>query len=202
MYECLYGHTPFLSEEGGRQQTKRNIVNHKQTFAFPPRPVVSRRCIDLIVNLICEKENRLSSRRYRYRDTIPDPSWSRHRRGYQDWTGRSVYPCDGEDIKAHKWFRDIPWDRLHQIPPPFIPQLSSRTDTHYFDEEEPISDWSESQPESSSEIDGLAPNPLIIGTNANGNAFAPATVASPRSPEKMVAMQAQLAAFPRHLRPR
>lgn len=26
LYECLYGHTPFLSEEGGRQQTKLNIV--------------------------------------------------------------------------------------------------------------------------------------------------------------------------------
>ncbi|OTB13993.1 hypothetical protein K445DRAFT_354930, partial [Daldinia sp. EC12] len=157
---CLYGHTPFLSEEGGRQQTKRNIVNHRQTFAFPPRPAVSRRCMDLIVNLICKKENRLSSRRYRYRDTNPEPALgrSRHRRGggYQDWTGRSVYPHDGEDIKAHKWFRDIPWDRLQHIPPPFVPQLSGCEDTHYFDEEEPISDWSESQPEASTETEGLA----------------------------------------------
>ncbi|OTA92056.1 hypothetical protein M434DRAFT_45196, partial [Hypoxylon sp. CO27-5] len=153
--------------QGGRQQTKRNIVNHKQTFAFPPRPVVSRRCMDLIVNLICEKEMRLSSRRYRYRDINPDPSpigRGRHRRGYQDWTGRAVYPHDGEDIKAHKWFRDIPWDRLQYISPPFVPQLSGCEDTHYFDEEEPISDWSESVPETSSEIEDLALNPLIAGT--------------------------------------
>ena len=24
--QCIYGHTPFLAEEGGRQQTKVNIV--------------------------------------------------------------------------------------------------------------------------------------------------------------------------------
>ncbi|OTB02133.1 hypothetical protein M426DRAFT_265060 [Hypoxylon sp. CI-4A] len=158
---------PEVIREGGRQQTKRNIVNHRQTFAFPPRPVISRRCMDLIVNLLCEKETRLSSRRYRYRDTNPEasPLRGRHRRGYNDWTGRAVYPHDGEDIKAHKWFRDIPWDRLQYIPPPFIPQLSGCEDTHYFDEEEEISDWSESQPETSSEIEeGLALNPLLART--------------------------------------
>jgi hypothetical protein len=25
-FKCLYGHTPFLAEEGGRQQTKMNIL--------------------------------------------------------------------------------------------------------------------------------------------------------------------------------
>ncbi|KAI1468889.1 kinase-like protein [Daldinia caldariorum] len=202
LYECLYGHTPFLSEEGGRQQTKRNIVNHKQTFAFPPRPVISRRCMDLIVNLICKKENRLSSRRYRYRDTNPEPlGRSRHHRGYQDWTGRSVYPHDGEDIKAHKWFRDIPWDRLQHIPPPFIPQLSGCEDTHYFDEEEPISDWSESQPEASSENEGLTPNPLIAYATVNGFPTTPPPRMVPyRSPEKVAVIQAQIAAFPRNVR--
>ncbi|KAI8962364.1 kinase-like protein [Daldinia sp. FL1419] len=202
LYECLYGHTPFLSEEGGRQQTKRNIVNHKQTFAFPPRPVISRRCMDLIVSLICEKESRLSSRRYRYRDANPEPiARTRHRRGIQDWTGRSVYPHDGEDIKAHKWFRDIPWDRLQHIPPPFIPQLSGCEDTHYFDEEEPISDWSDSHPEASTETEGLALNPLIAGSNANGYlTCSPPRLMPYRSPEKIATMQAQLAMFPRHIR--
>ncbi|KAI1461633.1 kinase-like protein [Annulohypoxylon moriforme] len=206
LYECLYGHTPFLSDEGGRQQTKRNIVNHKQTFAFPPRPVISRRCMDLIVNLICEKEGRISSRRYRYRDTIQEPSQSgrgRHRRGYQDWTGRAVYPHDGEDIKAHKWFRDIPWDRLQQIPPPFVPQLSGCEDTHYFDEEEPISDWSESEPETTSEMEelSLSVNPLNVGSIASGLPSPPLPRVAPyRSPEKIAAMQAQIATFPRYVR--
>ncbi|KAI1213897.1 kinase-like protein [Annulohypoxylon truncatum] len=206
LYECLYGHTPFLSDEGGRQQTKRNIVNHKQTFAFPPRPVISRRCMDLIANLICEKEDRISSRRYRYRDTTPEASHlgrGRHRRGYQDWTGRAVYPHDGEDIKAHKWFRDIPWDRLQQIPPPFVPQLSGCEDTHYFDEEEPISDWSESEPETSSEMEelSLSVNPLNIGSIAGGLPSPSLPRIAPyRSPEKIAAMQAQLAKFPRYVR--
>ncbi|KAL7628676.1 hypothetical protein AAE478_000191 [Parahypoxylon ruwenzoriense] len=190
-------------EEGGRQETKRNIVNHKQTFAFPPRPVISRRCMDLIVNLICEKERRLSSRRYRYRDMNPaPPSRSRYRRGHQDWAGRSVYPHDAEEIKAHKWFRDIPWDRLHHISPPFIPQLEGCEDTHYFDEEEPISDWSESQPEASSETEDLTVNPLMTdGSPANGFlGHSQNRIAPYRSPEKVAVVQAQLAMFPRQVR--
>ncbi|KAI1420616.1 kinase-like domain-containing protein [Xylaria sp. FL1777] len=176
--ECLYGHTPFLSEEGGRQQTKRNIVNHEQTFAFPPRPVVSRRCMDLIANLVCARENRLSSKRYRSRDGGLEQhplmsSASRGRARQRDGRGRSVYPHDAEDIKAHKWFRDIPWDQLHLITPPFVPRIASVDDTHYFDEEEPISDWSDSSSDEDDDDTGS---------------------------QKMAAMQAQLAAFPRHVR--
>ncbi|RYC64900.1 hypothetical protein CHU98_g1292 [Xylaria longipes] len=144
LYECLYGHTPFLSEEGGRQQTKRNIVNHEQTFAFPPRPVVSRRCMDLIASLVCARENRLSSKRYRATGPAEQASTSRVKLRSRDARGRSVHPHDAEDIKAHKWFRDIPWDQLHLITPPFVPQIAGVEDTHYFDEEDPISDWSES----------------------------------------------------------
>ncbi|KAI0600808.1 kinase-like domain-containing protein [Biscogniauxia sp. FL1348] len=227
--------------QGGRQQTKRNIVNHRQTFAFPSRPVVSRRCMDLIANLVREKENRLSSKRYRYRDMNPEssssPGKSRHRHGYRDWTGRSVYPHDAEDIKAHKWFRDIPWDQLHAISPPFVPQLRNLEDTHYFDEEESISDWSNSQSftDSDSEpIDDLtSTNPLTAtavmtpaaaGSTANPfieppsppppsttTAVALATAmatgannlpsaAGRRSPQKALALQAQLATFPRQCR--
>ncbi|KAI0460207.1 kinase-like domain-containing protein [Xylaria acuta] len=142
--ECLYGHTPFLSEEGGRQQTKRNIVNHEQTFAFPPRPAVSRRCMDLIASLVCARENRLSSKRYRATGPAEQAGTSRIKLRLRDTRGRSVYPHDAEDIKAHKWFRDIPWDQLHLITPPFVPQIAGVEDTHYFDEEEPISDWSDS----------------------------------------------------------
>ncbi|KAI0540767.1 kinase-like domain-containing protein [Xylaria digitata] len=149
--ECLYGHTPFLSEEGGRQQTKRNIVNHEQTFAFPPRPVVSRRCMDLIANLVCARENRLSSKRYRLRDIGPEHHASMSRQRSRDGRGRSVYPHDAEDIKAHKWFRDIPWEQLHLITPPFVPHIASIEDTHYFDEEEPISDWSDTCSDSDSD---------------------------------------------------
>ncbi|KAI1112464.1 kinase-like protein [Nemania sp. NC0429] len=171
---------PEVIREGGRQQTKRNIVNHEQTFAFPPRPVVSRRCMDLIAKLVCEREGRLSSKQYRARDSMTATTTagggteygvsmsmlgtrggrSRDGRGRGRGRGRAVFPHDAEDIRAHRWFRDIPWDQLHMITPPFVPQIGSVEDTHYFDEEEPISDC----------------------------------------PQKTAAMQAQLAGFPRHVR--
>ncbi|KAH8676810.1 kinase-like domain-containing protein [Tricladium varicosporioides] len=141
LYECLYGHTPFLAEEGGRQQTKMNILNHKQTFAFPHKPPVSKRCQDLIRSIIQEKDGRLCSKRYRVNDQASQSSGSRQNR---DHAGRYVYPHDAEDIKAHKWFRDIQWDHIHRMVPPFVPQIRSMDDTQYFDEEEPISDFSDS----------------------------------------------------------
>lgn len=118
-----------------------NILNHKTTFSFPSRPSVSRRCQDLIRGIIQEKELRLCSRRYKSRETTLGSMSSRRN---QDYAGRYVYPNDAEDIKAHKWFRDVQWDRIHLMPPPFIPSIRSMDDTHYFDEEDPISDFSES----------------------------------------------------------
>ncbi|RFU32447.1 hypothetical protein B7463_g3868, partial [Scytalidium lignicola] len=136
LFECLYGHTPFLSEDGGRHQTKMNIVQHENTFCFPSKPFVSRRCQDLIGSLIKEKEQRLCSRRYREREST---SHSQH----QDYAGHYVYPNDAEDIKSHKWFKGLQWGRLHLTVPPFVPDVKSLEDTRYFDEE-PVSDFSES----------------------------------------------------------
>ncbi|TPX11239.1 uncharacterized protein E0L32_001057 [Thyridium curvatum] len=125
LYECLYGHTPFLAEEG-RHQTKQNIITE-----------------------------RLCSQRYRLRDiaalasSAPSPAgYSSHQRP-TDFADRYVYPYDAEDIKSHKWFRGVPWDRLHLLPPPFIPSLRSTDDTQYFEEDDPISDRMDSSSESS-----------------------------------------------------
>ncbi|KAF5017752.1 hypothetical protein F66182_10300 [Fusarium sp. NRRL 66182] len=63
-----------------------------------------------------------------------------------DYSGRYVFPDDAEDIKAHRWFRHTPWDRLQSMPPPFTPNLKSDDDAHYFDESEIFEDWSESIP--------------------------------------------------------
>ncbi|KAH6709397.1 kinase-like protein [Leptodontidium sp. MPI-SDFR-AT-0119] len=166
LYECLYGHTPFLAEEGGRQQTKLNILDHKSTFNFPHKPIVSKRCQDLIRSIIQDKSTRLCSRRYRMKD---HPSTSHH---VQDYAGRYVFPNDAEEIKAHKWFRDIQWDRLHMMVPPFVPNIKSVDDTHYFDEEDPISDFSESisgPPPTANEIsDALKPFNREIQVLAKG----------------------------------
>ncbi|KAK8056093.1 AGC/NDR protein kinase [Apiospora rasikravindrae] len=227
LYECIYGHTPFLSEEGGRQETKRNIVNHERTFAFPPRPVVSRRCMDLMAGLIREKESRLCSKRYHARDSQSFPIQtfrSSRRQSNRDWNGRSVHPHDAEDIKAHKWFRGIPWDRLHMVQPPFVPEISGLEDTHYFDEEEPISDWSESQPDTDScsfppdaglgigdgtapiaehdtvrLLNGLTASIPMIPHPVNSNA-PPLAVVSTRCPRRLEAVQKQLAVYPKVVR--
>ena len=176
--------------------------------------------MDLIASLIREQGSRLCSRRYRYMESERLPPFVENRtrlgRGH-DWTGRAVYSHDAEDIKAHKWFRDLPWDRLHQLPPPFIPQISSLEDTHYFDEEEAISDWSDSESESTASQDNMASSsyyplapapgssnvspPTLFGIHGGG-APGPTSMMRrsrssglPLSP-KAAAMQAQLAAFP------
>ena len=120
-----------------------NILKHEQTFGFPQKPVVSKRCQDLIQKIITDKDRRLCSKRYTRPRRSSDSSSIVHNR-YQDYAGRYVYPNDAEDVKAHKWFKDIPWDRLHLMTPPFVPNIKSMDDTHYFDEEDPISDVSES----------------------------------------------------------
>lgn len=61
-----------------------------------------------------------------------------------DRYGRYVFPNDAEDIKAHRFFKPIPWDTIQNITPPFIPHINSLEDTHYFNESEPLDDRIES----------------------------------------------------------
>ncbi|XP_061595303.1 RAC-beta serine/threonine-protein kinase-like [Cololabis saira] len=46
-------------------------------------------------------------------------------------------PEDAKEVKGHKFFTSISWTDVEQrkLPPPFKPQVSSETDTRYFDEE-------------------------------------------------------------------
>ncbi len=175
--------------------------------------------MDLIASLVREQGNRLCSRRYLYSQANPasSPFTARTCPG-RDWTGRAVYPHDAEDIKAHKWFRDLPWDRLHQIDPPFVPDIRNPEDTHYFDEEEPISDWSESQSESSAGSQGMDEDyPLTPGAASGPTALFDAPPAPPPTPSgpatarataarrnnstlKATAMRKELATFPPHVR--
>ena len=55
-----------------------------------------------------------------------------------------VFPFDAEDIKAHKFFKGLPWERLHQMPPPFVPKIRSEDDTQYFDDSDAFDDNDES----------------------------------------------------------
>jgi len=38
-----------------------------------------------------------------------------------------------EEIKEHQWFKKIPWNNLHSMKPPFVPQLQNDFDAKYFD---------------------------------------------------------------------
>ena len=107
---------------------------------------VSFEAMELINSLLQEKEHRLCSKKYRlndYQHSKRTPGQLIARRAdphAQDYQGNYVYPDDATDIKAHTFFRRISWDRLHLTRPPFVPDVSGRDDTRYFDEEEPISD--------------------------------------------------------------
>ncbi|KAM3485382.1 hypothetical protein MY8738_001389 [Beauveria namnaoensis] len=120
---------------------------HKEIFCFPSRPAVSDRCKDLLFWMIHEKENRICSKRYQHKDRCP-PGPNR----MTDLFGRHVFPDDAEDIKDHRWFKHFAWDQVQNMTPPFVPNISSPEDTHYFEESEPFSDWSESNP-------GACPSP-------------------------------------------
>lgn len=112
---------------------------HREKFRFPMRPLVSDRCKDLIYRLIQDKEVRLCSKRYQMLD--------QHQPGVAattDMYGRYIFPDDAEDIKAHRFFKSVPWDTLQNTAPPFVPHIDSLEDTHYFDESEPLDDRIES----------------------------------------------------------
>jgi len=126
--------------------------DNARSLVFPNEREVERKekvtieAMDLINSLLQEREYRLSSRKYRLND------WQHSRRipgqlvakradpQAKDYKGHFVYPDDATDIKNHAFFDRIDWDRLHLTRPPFVPEVSSRDDTKYFDEEEPISD--------------------------------------------------------------
>lgn len=118
-----------------------SLQDHKSRFYFPQRPVASDKCRDLIYRLIQDKETRLCSKRYQMKDRGQLDSGRN-----TDFFSRYVFGDDAEDIKAHRWFKNVPWDQLHTLSPPFVPRIDSVEDTHYFDESEPIEDWSESTP--------------------------------------------------------
>ncbi|GKT55450.1 LOW QUALITY PROTEIN: serine threonine-protein kinase [Colletotrichum tofieldiae] len=141
LYECLYGYTPFLSDKG-RHYTKQNILNYQKTLVFPVDGVqVSRTCQHLIRDLLQDKKDRLSSPKYRVQDD---------RRARQQLLGRPetprnyVFQNDATEIKAHPWFRGVPWERLRSVQPEWVPDIKSFADAHYFEDDEPISDWSDS----------------------------------------------------------
>lgn len=46
-------------------------------------------------------------------------------------------PTDAQEVMSHAFFRNINWDDIYhkRVPPPFMPTISSATDTSNFDQE-------------------------------------------------------------------
>ncbi|KAK2766295.1 hypothetical protein FQN54_007812 [Arachnomyces sp. PD_36] len=159
LYECLYGFTPFACEN--RQETKIKILQHMRSLHFPvDRPserLIPADAVDLISQLLQEKEYRLCSRKYMLNDYVhskrlPGELLNRPAdRRSKDYQGYYVYPDDAEDIKAHPFFRGIRWNEIHLRKPPFVPKVKSWEDTKYFDEDEPISDVDDVSTDASAE---------------------------------------------------
>lgn len=118
-----------------------------------------------MASLIQDKEERLCSRRYHFKDMQQTSRIVNNSHIGKDFASRYVFSHDAEDIKAHKWFKGIPWEHLHELQPPFVPQIRSIDDTQYFEEEEPISDWSDSD----SESEDTESNAMQASSSPNGH---------------------------------
>ena len=146
MYECLYGYTPFACDD--RHQTKLKILQHRKTLVFPQPEGVeepSIAALDLMMSVLIEKERRLCSRQYESNDyTTKYHGGKVHRyaadKNHRDYQGYFVYPHDAEDLKRHRFFRDLNWETIHLRRPPYLPRVKGWEDTKYFQDEEPISD--------------------------------------------------------------
>lgn len=142
--KCLYGFTPFSCENP--HDTKKKILHHKKTLEIPRnlyyQQKVSCDAINLILNLVCDKERRLSSKRYKANDLANRNSAERNKRSQQskkippNFAGRHVYPDDAEEIKNHPFFRGLKWDELHMMKAPYVPTLPTKDCTKYFDMED------------------------------------------------------------------
>lgn len=88
-------------------KTCRKILNWRETLRFPDEANLSWEAKDLIQSLICDPRYRLGS------------------------------ALGIDDFKDHPFFKHIDWNNLNEMKPPFIPQLSSATDTKYFEDHKP-----------------------------------------------------------------
>lgn len=105
----------------------------------PCDKLITGEAVDLMNSLLQEKEFRLSCSDYRQNDpppTRPQPRYLFYNIDAfgQDNRGFYVYTNDATDIKAHPFFRNINWEILHRMTPPFIPKVKGWEDTRYFDD--------------------------------------------------------------------
>ncbi|KAG5355044.1 Serine/threonine-protein kinase CBK1 [Yarrowia sp. B02] len=111
------------------RETYHKIINWRETLQFPDDVHLSPESEDLIRRLLTSSENRL---------------------------GRVG---GANEIKAHPFFRGVDWSSIREFNAPFVPKLSSITDTSYFPTDE-LGDVSE-YPQQSSRGDRSSELPFI-----------------------------------------
>uniref|UniRef100_A0A7S1KPP5 non-specific serine/threonine protein kinase n=1 Tax=Percolomonas cosmopolitus TaxID=63605 RepID=A0A7S1KPP5_9EUKA len=104
MFEALYGYPPFFSDSP--LQTCKKIVRWETFLEYPGKDNsnVSTAAVDLMQHLLCDAQDRVGVK-FRV-----------------------------DELKSHAFFKGIDWDNLHQQTPPFHLDLTSETDTRYFDD--------------------------------------------------------------------
>lgn len=118
MYEMLFAETPFYAES--LVETYGKIMNHKTSFDFPPEDAEFS-VSDNAKDLI--------------KKLICAPEIRMGQKGI-------------EDFKNHPWFEGVDWENLRNATAPYIPDVSSPTDTSNFDVEDTENRMSEVVPPS------------------------------------------------------
>ncbi|EAU90471.2 AGC/NDR protein kinase [Coprinopsis cinerea okayama7 len=115
-FECLVGYAPFCSDNPG--DTYKKIIDWPRYLIFPEEVYISKEGEDLIrgyVRLIYYLLGHLNLTLF----VLSMMNWADKR-------------LTVEQIKNHPWFFGADWNSLRYIEPPFVPRLSSITDTSYF----------------------------------------------------------------------
>ncbi|CAE7055198.1 unnamed protein product [Rhizoctonia solani] len=132
MFECVYGYPPFVSVTVNilfispitplnPSSAPRYASKDSQLADTPSLPAPTREGVDLMARLLCEPEDRIGSQGAL-------PAGMNRRSGF---LGGSL---DGAaDIKAHPWFKNIDFARIHEQEAPFKPELRRPDDTKHFD---------------------------------------------------------------------
>lgn len=118
MYEMLFAETPFYAES--LVETYGKIMNHKTSFDFPPEDTEFT---------VSENAKDLIKK------LICAPEIRLGQNGI-------------EDFKKHPWFDGVDWEKLRNATAPYVPDVSSPTDTSNFDVDDTENRMSEVVPPS------------------------------------------------------